>query len=135
MDLGRILLTAAADVVVVVHFLFIVFVLLGGALVLRRPRLAWVHAPAALWGALIEFAGWYCPLTPLENTLRAAAGGQPYTGGYIARYLLPLIYPDEMDRIVQIALGLVVIAINGAVYGALLQRRRRARRPRPPTSA
>jgi len=122
------LLAAAADAVVVAHFLFIVFVVLGGLLVLRRPRLAWAHLPAAVWGALIEFAGWVCPLTPLEVRLRVAAGEAPYSGGFIAHYLLPLVYPDELTRGMQVALGLGVLGVNAAVYGALLRRRRRARR-------
>lgn len=121
------LLTAAAEAVVVVHFLFILFVVMGGLLVLRRPRLAWAHLPAALWGALIEFAGWVCPLTPLEVRLRVAAGEEPYSGGFVAHYLLPLVYPDELTKGVQVALGLLVLGVNAAVYGALLRRRRRAR--------
>jgi len=95
---------------------------------LRRPRLAWAHLPAAVWGALIEFAGWVCPLTPLEVRLRVAAGEAPYSGGFIAHYLLPLVYPDELTRGMQVALGLGVLGVNAAVYGALLRRRRRARR-------
>ncbi len=111
-----------ADAVVVVHALFVVFVVLGGLAVLRWPRLAWAHLPAAAWGALIEFAGWICPLTPLEKRLRALAGEAAYEGGFIEHYLLPILYPPGLTRGTQVVLGLVVLAINLAVYGLLLYR-------------
>ncbi len=117
----------AADLVVVVHALFVVFVVLGGLLVLRWPRLAWAHLPAAVWGALIEFAGWICPLTPLEKWLRVQAGLAAYEGGFIEKYLLPILYPAGLTRETQVVLGLVVVVINLAVYAALLVRRARAR--------
>lgn len=114
-----------ADGVLLLHLSFIAFVVGGGLLVYRWPRLAWLHLPAALWGALIEFVGWICPLTPLENALRRQAGGSGYGGGFIEHYLLPLIYPGALTREIQIGLGLAVVAINAAVYGLLLRRRRR----------
>ncbi|NUO86546.1 MAG: DUF2784 domain-containing protein [Cupriavidus sp.] len=113
-----------ADLVVIAHALFIVFVVAGGLLVLRWPRAAWVHLPAAVWGVLIEWAGWICPLTPLENTLRRAAGQAGYSGGFVERYLLPLIYPAGLTPAVQLWLGLVVLGVNVAIY-ALWWRRRR----------
>ncbi|PZX23448.1 conserved hypothetical protein; putative membrane protein [Cupriavidus phytorum] len=113
-----------ADLVVILHALFIVFVVAGGLLVLRWPRAAWVHLPAAVWGVLIEWAGWICPLTPLENTLRQAAGQAGYSGGFVERYLLPLIYPAGLTPAVQLWLGLVVLVVNVAIY-ALWWRRRR----------
>ena len=122
----------AADLVVVVHALFVVFVVLGGLAVLRWPRLAWFHLPAALWGALIEFGGWICPLTPLEKWLRQRAGAVAYEGGFIEHYLLPILYPPGLDRRTQIVLGLVVLAINLGVYGYLV--RRWAARRRGPES-
>lgn len=115
-----------ADLVVIAHGLFIVFVVAGGLLVLRWPRAAWVHLPAAVWGVLIEWAGWICPLTPLENTLRRAAGQAGYSGGFVERYLLPLIYPAGLTPAVQLWLGLVVLVVNVAIY-ALWWRRRRHR--------
>ena len=118
----------AADTVVVVHALFVVFVVLGGLAVLRWPRLAWAHLPAAGWGALIEFAGWICPLTPLEKWLRVQGGLAAYEGGFIAHYLLPILYPPGLTRGTQVILGLIVLAINLAVYGVLLRRRLVARR-------
>ena len=114
-----------ADATVVVHGLFIVFVVLGGLLVVRWPRVAWLHLPCAAWGALIEFAGWICPLTPLENHFRRLAGQQGYPGGFIETYLIPLIYPGALTREIQIALGVGVIVVNAAAYGWVLARRRR----------
>ncbi|WP_354682722.1 DUF2784 domain-containing protein [Cupriavidus necator] len=113
-----------ADLVVVVHGLFILFVVAGGLLVLRWPRLAWVHLPAAVWGVLIEWLGWICPLTPLENTLRQAAGQAGYSGGFVERYLLPLIYPAGLTPAVQLWLGLVVLVVNVAIYAVWWRRRR-----------
>jgi hypothetical protein len=122
-----------ADLVVGVHALFVTFVVLGGMLVLRWPRLAALHLPAAVWGALIEFKGWVCPLTPLENSLRAAAGQAGYEGGFIEYYLLPVLYPAGLTRSVQLVLGSLVIAVNAAVYGLLLVRHRRSHSlPRSP---
>jgi hypothetical protein len=112
-----------ADVVVLVHGLFIVFVALGGLLVMWRPRIAWLHGPAFLWGAWVELAGWVCPLTPLENRYRRLAGGQAYDGGFIERYVTPLIYPEGLTREIQVALGLLVLALNGAIYVRVWRRR------------
>ena len=111
-----------ADVVVVIHALFVVFVVLGGLTVLRWPRLAWLHLPAAAWGALIEFAGLICPLTPFEKWLRERAGQAAYEGGFIQHYLLPVLYPPGLTRQTQVVLGLIVVAINLAVYGWLVRR-------------
>ncbi|MBP7766774.1 MAG: DUF2784 domain-containing protein [Deltaproteobacteria bacterium] len=113
-----------ADVVIVVHFLFIVFVVAGGFIVLYHPRLAWAHVPAALWGAAIEFTGWICPLTPLENFLRRLGGETAYGGDFIAHYLIPVIYPPGLTAAVQIVLGALVVAINLVAYALVLLRRR-----------
>jgi hypothetical protein len=116
-----------ADLTLVVHLLFVVFVVFGGLLVLRRPWLAVVHLPAALWGAAVEFAAWICPLTPLENFFREKSGAAGYRTGFLEQYLLPLIYPGELTRGVQVFLGGAVLAINGLVYGLVLLRLRRNR--------
>lgn len=105
-----------ADLVLVVHFGFIVFVVLGGLLGLHRPRAALVHLPAAAWGIMIELFGWICPLTPLENSLRRAAGEAGYPGGFIEHYLLPVIYPGGLTREVQLGLATLVIVINVVIY-------------------
>ena len=115
---------ALADFVVIVHAAFVVFVVFGGLLVLRRPRLAWLHVPAAIWGVLIEFAGWICPLTPLEHALRAHGGEAGYGGGFIEHYLLGALYPTGLTREVQFVLGFVVLALNLAVYAVLIARAR-----------
>jgi hypothetical protein len=114
----------AADAVVVVHAAFVVFVVLGWIAVLRWPKLAWLHVPAAIWGALIEFAGWICPLTPLEVRLRRAAGEQGYEGGFVERYVLGALYPEGLSREVQIALGVLVVVVNVGAYAYIIRRRR-----------
>jgi hypothetical protein len=105
-----------ANLVLLAHAAFIAFVALGGLLIVRWPRLAWLHLPAVAWGAGISFAGAICPLTPLENTLRAAAGGGDYAGGFIEHYLLGLIYPDGLTRGVQVAIGVAALVVNAAAY-------------------
>ena len=112
-----------ADFVLLLHLAFVVFVAAGALLVLRWPRVAWVHLPCAAWGAFVEFAGWICPLTPLENILRRMAGAQGFEGGFIGHYLLPLLYPDELTRGVQVALGAMVIVVNVAMYAWVWRRR------------
>lgn len=114
-----------ADLVVAVHFAFILFAVAGGLFVPRWPRLAWLHLPAALWGAAVVAFGWICPLTPLENRLRAAAGEAGYAGGFIERYLLPLIYPPGLTRGMQVALGVALLLFNLAVYARAWRRRER----------
>lgn len=118
----------AADGVVVLHLAFIAFVLGGGLLVWRWPRLAWLHVPALLWGVAVEWLTLICPLTPLENALRRAAGGGDYPGGFVERYLLPVLYPAGLTVEIQWLLGAVVLVVNGLVYGGLWWRRWRARR-------
>jgi len=118
----------AADLVVLVHLLFVVYVVAGALLVLRWPASAWVHLPAAAWGALIELTGWVCPLTPLENRLRAQGGEAGYPGGFIEHYVWPVLYPDGLTAGTQRALGLLVIVLNLFLYSLVVRRaRRRAR--------
>ena len=117
--------TVLADAVVVVHFAFVVFVVLGGGLVLWRRWIAWVHLPAAAWGAWIEFAGWICPLTPLEHWLRARGGAPGDETTFVERYVIGLLYPAALTRELQWALGATVIAVNAAIYYAVWRRRTR----------
>jgi polyferredoxin len=119
------LVQAAADLVVFIHVAFIVFVVLGGVLALRWRWIVWVHLPAVLWGALLEFCGWVCPLTPLENWLRYAGGTSRYSGGFVEHYVLPIVYPAALTREVQVVLGLFVCLVNGAIYVRLWRLRRR----------
>ena len=116
-----------ADLVLIIHLAFVLFVALGGLLVLRFPRLAWVHVPVAVYGALIEFVGFICPLTPLENWLRRRGGEAGYAGGFVEHYITAALYPSGLTREIQIAIGVGVLVVNALVYTALL-RRQRARR-------
>lgn len=112
-----------ADLLVLLHLAFVGFVFLGALLVLRWPRLAWVQLPCAAWGVLIEFAGWVCPLTPLENRFRQLGGQAGYAGSFVEQYLLPVLYPQNLTRPVQVALGTLVLILNTAAYGLLWRRR------------
>jgi len=114
---------AVADLVLLAHLGFVAFVLLGGLAVLRWPRLAWVHLPAVVWAVLIEYAGWICPLTPLENTLRQAGGEAAYAGGFVEHYVTACLYPSGLTRSVQIALGSIVLVLNAVVYWRFAARR------------
>ena len=120
---------ALAVAVLVLHLGFIAFVLGGGLLVLRWPRVAWLHVPAVVWGVAVEIMGWVCPLTPLENRFRTLAGDAPYSGDFIERYLLPIIYPAGLTPRTQMVLAGVVLALNGVIYAAMM--RARWRRPKP----
>ncbi len=117
-----------ADLIVLLHLAFVLFVVLGGLLVLARPWLAWLHLPAAVWGGWIETSGWICPLTPVENRLRHAAGEAGYSGGFIEHYILPMLYPSGLTREAQHVLAAVVVLVNLAAYGLLVARVRRRSR-------
>ena len=106
----------AANALAILHFGFILFVVFGAFLLLKWPRLVWMHVPAAVWGVLIEFAGWYCPLTRWENLMLRRAGEAGYSGGFVAHYIFALIYPSGLTRGLEIALGLAVLGINLGVY-------------------
>jgi hypothetical protein len=111
-----------ADLVLIVHLAFVVFVLCGGLLVLKWPWIAWLHLPAAAWGAVVEFTGWICPLTPLENWLRVQSGEAGYEDDFTTRYLLPILYPGDLTRDIQLLLGTVLVVLNAAVYWWLWRR-------------
>jgi hypothetical protein len=111
-----------ADLVLVVHLGFVLFVVLGGLLVLRWPRAAWIHLPAAVWGVLIEFTGGICPLTPLENRLRRIAGETGYAGGFVEHYVTAVLYPDGLTRAAQVVLGALVLLVNAMIYQRMLRR-------------
>ncbi|HSL04079.1 MAG TPA: DUF2784 domain-containing protein [Nitrospiraceae bacterium] len=108
-----------ADLVLSMHVGFVLFVIFGGLLVVRWRWVAWLHLPAAIWGAVVEFTGWICPLTPLENWLRALGGKATYHSDFIAQYLLPVLYPEDLTRDLQLLLGTVVVVLNAAVYWCL----------------
>src|SRR5688572_7338440 len=126
---------ALADGIVVLHLAFVLFVVFGGLLALKWPRVAWAHVPAAAWGVAIEFFGWICPLTPLENEWRRRAGRASYDGDFIGQYLLPVIYPDGLTRETQLALGASALLLNAGIYWLVLKRRGRGAPMRSPTGA
>jgi hypothetical protein len=115
-----------ADLVLLVHLAFLLFVAVGGLAVLRRPGLAWIHLPAVAWGVLIEYAGWICPLTPLEVWLRRRGGGAGYEGGFIEHYVTAFLYPEGLTRAWQVTLGTLALLFNAAIYWRILDERRRA---------
>jgi hypothetical protein len=112
-----------ADALVTIHVAFVLFAVFGGFLALRWRRIAWVHAPAALWGAIIEFAGWVCPLTPLENQARRLAGEGGYAGGFIEHYVIPALYPADYTVGLRITLGAIVLVLNVVAYWLYFRRR------------
>jgi hypothetical protein len=116
-----------ADAVLLLHLAFILFVVFGALAAVRSRRWIAIHLGAVAWGCVVELAGLVCPLTHLENMLRAKAGQAQYAGDFIDRYLLGLIYPDGLTRGDQLVLGLAVVAVNAAIYGWLLLGRRAAR--------
>jgi len=125
-----------AGAVVVLHLGFVLFVAAGGLLVWRWRRWAWAHLPALAWGVWIELSGGICPLTPLENELRRLGGEAAYSGDFVGHYLLPVLYPEGLDRGIQAALAAGVLALNAAVYWRALRRPRRSpRSPLPPEDA
>ena len=113
-----------AGAVVLAHLLFVAFAVSGAVLALRWKWMPWVHIPAVLWAAFIELSGGICPLTPIENELRAAAGLEYYSGDFIAEYLFPLLYPEGLTPQAQLVIGSLVLAINVGAYGWLFWRRR-----------
>jgi hypothetical protein len=117
-----------ATLVVLFHFAFIVFVMFGGLLALRWTWAPWAHIPCFLWGSWIEVSGGICPLTPLENRLRRAAGESEYVGTFIERYILPVMYPGALTREVQLALAVGLVLLNVAIYAWVIRRRRRVAR-------
>ena len=116
----------AADLFVVLHLAFVTFVVVGGFLAWRWRRLAWLHVPVALWGALIEITGWVCPLTTWEHSLRRTAGQGGYSGSFIDHYLLPVLYPSGLTREMQVALAVFVILVNAIAYAVYFHRRPRS---------
>jgi hypothetical protein len=124
-----------ADLVLMLHAMFVAFVMLGALLALRWPRVAWIHVPAVLWGAGIEFLGGICPLTPLENHWRALAGQLGYPGGFVERYVVSVLYPDGLTHRVQFVLGALVLVVNVAIYARVLCRLRAIHADRQPSKS
>ena len=121
----------AADLVLLVHLGFIVFVMLGGLLALRYHWMVYLHIPAALWGAFVEISGRICPLTIWENDLRRSAGDFGYTESFVEHYVVPVVYPAGLTRPVQYAIAGLVIATNVVIYGWLIYRAKRSKMVKP----
>ncbi len=114
-----------ANIVLVIHLLFILFVILGGIAVLRKAWLAWLHLPGAVWAVLLELFGWTCPLTPLEQWLRTLSGQSLYKFGFIEHYLIQIVYPEALTRELQVLFGFLVFVLNGGIYTYCIFRKRR----------
>ena len=113
-----------ADLLVVFHLVFILYVLFGALLVLKWPRSLWLHLPACLWGMTVEFTGWICPLTPWEIDLRQMAGEEGYSHSFITEYLIPVVYPIGLTREIQWILGAVLILFNLIFYTLVFKHRK-----------
>lgn len=120
-----------AEIVLVTHLAFIIFVVAGGLLALRWRWAPLVHLPAALWGVYIALSGGICPLTPLENRLRRAAGSSGYSGGFIEHYIVPIIYPESLTDSFQLVMVGALVLANVAIYSVVLWHRRGRSRRRP----
>lgn len=112
----------AADLLVLLHLAFVIFVVAGGLTAFKWPCMMLLHIPAAGWGAIIEYKGWICPLTPWENNLRKLAGEEGYTEGFIEHYILQIVYPPGLTRDMQTTLGTIVIVVNLLIYAVLFYR-------------
>lgn len=111
-----------ADFLVILHLVFICFVIAGGLMVIKWRWIIFLHIPAAIWGILIEFYGWICPLTPWEQQLRYAGGQAGYSGGFIDHYIIPVIYPTDFTSELQVTLGIFVFLVNIIIYGWIIYR-------------
>lgn len=118
-----------ADLVLLLHILFVLFAVAGGVLLFWRRWIVWLHSPAVAWAAIVEFYGLICPLTPLENWLRVQAGGSAYEGGFVAQYLWPILYPEGLTHEMQTVLGWLVLIVNIVLYGWVWYRWRKQRTP------
>jgi Protein of Unknown function (DUF2784) len=113
------------DLTMWVHFIFVTFVLFGALLTIKWPWMIWLHGPAVAWGVIVEFTGWICPLTPLENWFRVRAGEAGYPGDFLSRWLLPTLYPDALTPSIQLVLGGLVLVSNALIYACIWRSTRR----------
>jgi hypothetical protein len=116
-----------ADVIALVHILFVLFVMFGALFALRWPRAIWVHAPALIWGFIVEFGNLVCPLTPLETRLRVLSGEAGYRESFLSHWLMTVLYPDFLTRDLQVVLGGSLLLLNIGLY-AYVWRKKLARR-------
>jgi hypothetical protein len=106
----------AANLVLLLHFAFVVLAVFGGLCVLISPRWAWFHVPIVVWSSVVNLAGWTCPLTPLENRFRASASGAGYEGGFVQHYIGSVVYPKGMPRRLELIAGVSVALWNAMLY-------------------
>jgi hypothetical protein len=111
-----------ADSIVLIHLAFVIFAVFGGLLSIWWRKIIWLHLPSVLWSGLVETAGWICPLTPLENRFRLQSGVSGYSGGFIEHYIIPILYPADLNRDIQIIMGVLVILVNVLIYGFVFKR-------------
>lgn len=116
-----------ADLVLILHLAFVAFAAFGGLLVLRWPKILWLHLLALLWGVVVQWADWICPLTPLENAMRLRGGEAAYAGGFIERYVSQILYPENLTLELRYLLGIILIAVNVAVYAYVIATRTRSK--------
>lgn len=114
-----------ADTILLIHLAFIVFVILGGWIVFYHRWMAWIHIPMVIWSSIVNLTRWRCPLTPLENLYRSAAGEAGYEGGFIRHYIEPLLYPEGLTYDLGILVGVFVFVWNALIYGIIVYRIRR----------
>ena len=119
-----------ADLLVVFHLVFILYVMAGALLIFKWPKTLWLHLPACFWGMTVEFTGWICPLTPWEIRLRGLAGEEGYTESFIEHYLIPIIYPIGLTREIQMVLGGTVLIVNLSLYTLILIKRKKRKTPK-----
>ena len=118
-----------ADLLVVFHLVFILYVIAGALLIFKWAKTLWLHLPSCFWGMTVEFTGWTCPLTPWEIQLRRLAGEEGYSGSFIEHYLIPIIYPSGLNREIQMLLGSTVLIVNLSLYTLILIKRRNRKTP------
>ena len=118
-----------ADLLVVFHLVFILYVIAGALLIFKWTKTLWLHLPSCFWGMTVEFSGRVCPLTPWEIQLRRLAGEEGYTGSFIEQYLIPIIYPSGLNREIQMLLGSTVLIVNFSLYTLILIKRRKRKTP------
>jgi hypothetical protein len=122
---SRMMYQLLADFVLLLHFVFVAFALFGGLLVLRYPKMLWLHLPALLWGMVVQLADLICPLTPLENWLRYFGGEEGYAVGFVEHYVGKVLYPENLAVELRYVLGAVLAGVNVAVYFLVWWRKRR----------
>ena len=106
----------AANLILIVHFIFILFVVFGALLFFVSTKIIFIHVPAVIWGSYIELTNSICPLTYLENWFLKKSNKTTYSEGFIQNYLVPIVYPMNLTKDLQIYLGIALIVVNIIIY-------------------